>query len=142
MAHGVGIERDGFRYAGGLKRKIDCHAVYRLIDHGLWWPLLDGKRLAIISGHADEFGAQLVDAEFVEATGGGEITRSVATKITCSDKTGAKRGFWSRVRGELFVAEWDLLLCSAGSLSAVICETARQRGRRAIDVGALDHQNA
>jgi hypothetical protein len=40
--------------------------------------------------------------------------------------------------GGLFAAEWDLLLCSAGSLSAVICEAARQRGRKAIDVGACD----
>ena len=137
-AYGVGIERDGFRYADGLKRKIDCNAVYRLMDHGLWWPLLDGKRLAIVSGHADKFAARLVDPEFVEATGGGEATWSVATKITCPDKTVAKREFWPRVRDELFAAEWDLLLCSSGSLSAVICEGARQRGRRAIDVGAAD----
>lgn len=46
MAHGVGIERDGFRYAGGIKRKTDYNAVYRLMDHGLWWPMLEGKRLA------------------------------------------------------------------------------------------------
>ena len=133
-----GIERDGFRYAGRLKRKIDCNAVYRLMNHGLWWPLLEGKRLAIVSGHADEFAARLVDAEFVKATGGGEITWSVPTKIMCPDKTVARREFWPRVRDELFAAEWDLLLCSAGSLSAVICETARQRRRRAIDVGSLD----
>jgi hypothetical protein len=48
-AHGVGMERDGFRYTGGTKRKIDCNAVYRLIDHGLCWVLLEGKRLAIVT---------------------------------------------------------------------------------------------
>ncbi len=137
-AHGVGIERDGYRYAGGLKQKIDCNAVYRLMDNGLWWPLLEGKRLAIVSGHADEFAARLVDPDSVKAAGGGDVTWSVAAKITCPDKTMAKQEFWQRVCDELFAAEWDLLLCSVGSLSAVICEAARQRGRRAIDVGSLD----
>ncbi len=39
---------------------------------------------------------------------------------------------------ELFDAEWDLLVCSAGSLSAVICEMVRQQSRAAIDVGSID----
>ena len=59
-------------------------------------------------------------------------------KITCPDKTVAKREFWKCVRDEFFAAEWDLLLCSAGSLSAVICKADRRHGRRAIDVGACD----
>lgn len=71
-----------------------------------------------------------------------EVPKLVATKITSPDKTVAKREFWKRVRDELFVAEWDLLLCSAGSLSAVICEAARQRGHRALDVGQLDQNVA
>lgn len=110
----------------------------KTIDHGLWWPLLEGKRLAIVSGHADEFAARLVKPEFVKSAGGGEITWSIAAKITCRDKTVAKRELWNRVLDELFAEEWDLLLCSAGSLSAVICEAARQRGRKAIDVGSSD----
>ena len=136
--HGVGVERDGFRCAGGLKRKIDCNAVYRLMDHGMWWPLLEGKRLAIVSGHADAFAARLVDPDFVTATGGDDIAWSIASKITCPDKTVAKREFWHRVRDELFVAEWDLLLCSAGSLSTVLCEASRQQTRAALDVGSID----
>ena len=141
-AHGVGIERDGFRYAGGLKRKLDCNAVYQLMDHRLWWPLLEGKRLAVVSGYAEEFAARLVDPEFVRTTGGDEVTWSVATTITCPDKTVTKRDYWLRSRDELFAAEWDLLLCSAGSSSAVLCEAARQHKRWAIDVGALDVQVA
>ncbi len=104
--------------------------------------MLEGKRLAIVSGHADEFAARLLDPQFVKAIGGGEVTWSVTTKITCPDKTEAKREFWSRVRGELFAAEWDLLLCSAGSLSAVICEMVRQHGRTAIDVGSIDQSQS
>ena len=138
VAHGVGVEPDGFRYAGSLKRKIDCNAVYKLFDEGLWWPLLAGKRLAIVSGYADEFTARLVNPEFVKATGGGEVTWSIATKIICPDKRVAKRESWHRLRDEVFAAEWDLLLCSAGSLSAMICEAARQRGHKAIDVGSSD----
>ncbi|MEO2016733.1 MAG: hypothetical protein ABGZ53_20445 [Fuerstiella sp.] len=138
VALAVGTERDGFRYAGGLKRKIDCNAVYRLMDHGLWWPLLEGKRLAIVSGHADEFATRLLAPDFVIATGGGEVTWSVATKITCPDKSVAKGEFWPRVRDELFEAEWDLLLCSAGSLSTVLCEASRQQTRAALDVGSID----
>ena len=134
----MGIERGGFRYTDQLKQKVDCNAVYRLMDYGLWWSLLEGKRLAIVSGYADGFAARLLDPQFVKATGGGEVTWSVTTKITCPDKTVAKREFWHQVRDELFAAEWDLLLCSAGSLSAVICEMARQHGRTAIDVGSID----
>jgi len=108
------------------------------MDYGLWWPLLEGNRLAIVSGHADEFAARLLDPEFVKATGSGEVTWSVTMKITCPDKTVAKREFWHRVRNELFAAEWDLLLCSAGSLSAVLCEASRQQTRAALDVGSID----
>jgi hypothetical protein len=44
------------------------------------------------------------------------------------------------MRDELFTAEWDLLLCAAGSLSAILCEHARQMGRPALDVGSLDRR--
>jgi hypothetical protein len=49
-----------------------------------------------------------------------------------------QRYFAQRLRDELFAAEWDLLLCAAGSLSAIVCEYAKQMGRNAIDIGALD----
>lgn len=112
-AHGVTIDSEGFGYARSRKHKVDCNAVYKLLDEGLWWSLLEGKRLTIVSGNADELTTRLVDSEFVEATGGGEISWSVATNIICPDKTVAKQEFWSRVRDELFAKEWDLLLCSA-----------------------------
>lgn len=83
VARGVDIELDGFRYAGARKRKIDCNAVYTLLDEGLWWSLLTGKRMAIVSGHADEFATRLIDAAFVKATGGGEVTWSIATVVSC-----------------------------------------------------------
>jgi hypothetical protein len=105
---------------------------------GQWWPLLEGKRLAIVSGHAEVFAARLVDPQFVKATGGNEVTWSIATNFTCPDKSVTKREFWHGLREELFAVEWDLLVCSAGSLSAVICEMARQHGRTAIDVGSID----
>ncbi|MFV0443967.1 MAG: hypothetical protein ACK5Q5_10390 [Planctomycetaceae bacterium] len=138
VAHGVGIEPDGFRHAGALKRKIDCNAVYKLLDEGLWWPLLDGKRLAIVSGQAEAVAARLMDPEFVRSTDGNDANWTIATTVTCPPLNQPKHTHWSRMRDELFAAEWDLLLCSSGGLSAVICEVARQRGRRAIDVGALD----
>jgi len=74
----------------------------------------------------------------VKATGRAEITWSIATKIICPDRTVAKREFWNRVRDELFAEEWDLLLCSAGSLSAVICEAVRRNNRKSVDLGAFD----
>jgi hypothetical protein len=137
-SYGVGIEPDGFRNAGALKRKIDCNAVYKLLDEGLWWSLLAGKRLAIVSGHADEVAARLTDKSFVQAHGGEEITWSVAARVACPPKSISKRDHWPRMRDELFAAEWDLLLCSAGSLSALLCEHARRTGRKGIDLGALD----
>jgi hypothetical protein len=137
-AHGVGIEPDGFRYAGAIKRKVDCNAVYRLLDEGLWWPLLAGKRLAIVTGHAEALAARLTESEFVRDTGGGEVTWSVVTALTCPSVNEPKRNHWPRMREELFAAEWDLLLCAAGSLSAIFGEQARQRGRNALDVGAFD----
>jgi hypothetical protein len=44
------------------------------------------------------------------------------------------------MRDGLFTSDWDLLLCSAGSLSAVLCDRAMQVGRKAIDMGAIDTQ--
>lgn len=137
-AQGVGIELDGFRYASGLKKKIDCNAVYKLFDEGLWWPLLAGKRLAIVSGYAEALATRLLDAEFVRVTGGGEVTWSVVTAFACPPVSEPKRSHWQRLRDAIFASEWDLLLCSAGSLSALISEVARQRGRKAIDVRAFD----
>ena len=69
-AHGVGMERVGFQYAGQIKRKIGCNAVCKLLDEKLWWKLVDGKRLAMVSGPADELAALLLDSKFVKATGG------------------------------------------------------------------------
>ena len=137
-AQGVEIDREGFGYVGEMKTKIDCNAVYRLINENLWWPLLDRKRLAIISGHADEFTSRLIDNEFVKARGEIGVTWSIECKFNCPTISVPKAGYWNRLRDELFESEWDLLLCSAGSLSAIICEAARQQGRNAIDIGALD----
>lgn len=63
---------------------------------------------------------------------------SIAATQACPDKSVPKVKTWQRVRDELFSSDWDLLLCSAGSLSAILCEHARQVGRKAIDIGALD----
>lgn len=138
LAHGVGVEPDGFHYAGALKRKIDCNAVYKLLDEGLWWSLLAGKRLAIVSGQVDEFAARLLDAAFVKATGGGEVTWSIATVLSCPPVGEPKRSHWPQLHDRLFASDWDLLLCSAGSLSAIFCEHARNAGRMAIDIGSVD----
>ena len=138
VAHGVTIDAEGFGYARNRKRKVDCNAVYKLLDERFWWPLLEGKRLAIVGGHADELAKRLMDAEFVKGTGGREITWSIAATQQCPDKSVPKVKTWQRVREELFSSDWDLLLCSAGSLSAILCEYARQTGRSGIDVGALD----
>ncbi len=116
--HGVTIDAEGFAYARGRKRKVDCNAVYKLLGEGLWWPLLAGKRLAIVSGHGEAMAARSMDAEFVRINGGGDVTWSVATSITCPPVNELKRADWPRMRDKLFANEWDLLLCSAGSLSA------------------------
>lgn len=114
--------------------------MYRLLDEGLWWPLLAGKRLAIVSGHAEALATRLMDAESVGATSGGDVTWSVVTALTCPPVSEPKRTRWPRMRDELFAAEWDLLLCAAGSLSAIYCEYARLMCRKAIDIGALDRR--
>jgi hypothetical protein len=137
-AQGVTIDAEGFGYARSRKRKIDCNAVYRLMDHGLWWPILENKRLAIVSGQADAFTARLMDPEFVRATGGGEITWSAIAKVNCPSVHESKRQHWFRMRDQLLAANWDLLICSAGSLSALLSDFGRQIGRQALDIGALD----
>ena len=137
-AQGVTVDSEGFGYARSRKRKLDCNTTYRLMDEGQWWPIIGNKRLAIISGHAEAFAARLMDPEFVRATGGSDVTWSVAAKVQCPDKTVTKRHHRQRLQDELFSCDWDLLLCSAGSLSAILCEHARQVGRKAIDIGALD----
>ena len=132
------IDAEGFGYARSRKRKVDCNAVYKLIDEDLWWKLLEGKRIAIVSGNAAALAARLCDESFVRANGGSGVTWSITATQTCPDKVTAKREFWNHLRDELFVADWDLLLCAAGTLSAILCEHARQLGRKAIDIGALD----
>ncbi|MCA9047577.1 MAG: hypothetical protein KDA89_02545, partial [Planctomycetaceae bacterium] len=97
-----------------------------------------GKRLAIVSGHSDEFAKRLVDPEFVRFTGGNDVTWTIATTITCPPLNQPKHTRWPQIRDELFAADWNLLLCSAGSLSAITCERARQEGRMGLDTGALD----
>ena len=54
------------------------------------------------------------------------------------DKSVPKRRDRQRIAEELLSTDWDLLLCFAGSLSAILCEYARQLGRKAIDIGAHD----
>jgi hypothetical protein len=137
-AHGVGVEPDGFRYVGALKRKVDCNAVYKLLDEDLWWPLLENKRLAVVSGQADALAGRLMDPEFVRATGGGEVSWSIEKALTCPPVSESKLSNLPKLSEELFSSDWDLLLCSAGSLSAIVCEHARKAGRKAIDIGALD----
>ncbi|WP_417848838.1 glycosyltransferase [Thalassoglobus sp.] len=139
-AHGITIDSEGFGYARSRKRKVDCNAVYKLLDEDLWWLLLEGKQLAIVSGHADELATRILDEAFVRASGGSDVTWSVAAKVQCPDKSVPKRRHRQRIEDELFSADWDLLLCSAGSLSAILCEHTRQAGRKAIDIGALDVQ--
>ncbi|MFV0444807.1 MAG: hypothetical protein ACK5Q5_14640, partial [Planctomycetaceae bacterium] len=137
-AQGVTIDAEGFGYARSRKRKVDCNAVYKLIDEDHWWSLLGGKRLAIVSGNADELATRILDEAFVRASGGSDVTWSVAAKVQCPDKSVPKLRHRQRIVDELFSADWDLLLCSAGSLSAILCEQARQAGRKAIDIGSVD----
>ena len=139
FTHAVTIDAEGFGYARSRKRKVDCNAAYKLLDEDLWWSLLGGKRLAIVSGNADALAARLSDESLVRANGASGVTWSITATQTCPDKVTAKREFWNHLRDELFEADWDLLLCSAGSLSAILCEYARQVGRKAVDIGSLDH---
>lgn len=44
----------------------------------------------------------------------------------------------SRLRDELFSFDWVLLLCSAGSFSAIFGEEARQQDLKAAVIGAMD----
>ena len=62
----------------------------------------------------------------------------VVTAFACPPVSVLKRPHWPRMGDELFATDWDLLLCSAGALSAIFCEHSRQAGRRALDVGAFD----
>jgi hypothetical protein len=62
----------------------------------------------------------------------------VQTALACPPVSEPKHTNWPRIRDELFATDWDLLLCSAGSLSAILCEHARKAGRKALDLGALD----
>ncbi|MEZ6066545.1 MAG: hypothetical protein R3B90_12745 [Planctomycetaceae bacterium] len=100
MSHGVGVEPDGFCYAGSLRRKIDCNAVYKLLDEGLWWSLLAGKRLAIVSGHANALAVRLRDESFVRANGGYDVTWTIATTVTCPQLNQPKHMHWSWLDGE------------------------------------------
>ena len=130
------IDTEGFGYARSRKRKVDCNAVYKLIDERLWWRLLEGKRLAIVGGHADELAARLSSREFDSEDAVREVSWTVTTTAICPPLCQPKHSHLSRLQDMLFGTDWDLLLCSSGSLAAVLCEQARLIGRRAIDIGA------
>ena len=137
-AHGVGIEPDGFRYGDSLKRKVDCNAVYRLMEEGLWWPLLEGKRLAILGGNAVEVAARLMNAEFVKRAGGGSISWKVEVSARFPDRSVAKRVLGREALARVLDVEWDLLLCSSGTFSGIGCNRAIVAGRSALDIGSVD----
>lgn len=124
-----------------MRNRVARESLRRELCTGrLWWTLLAGKRLAIVSGQAEALAARLIDPEFVRATGGAEVTWSVVTALACPPVSEPKRTHWPGMRNELFATEWDLLLCSAGSLSAIFCVHAQQTGRKALDIGALDRR--
>jgi hypothetical protein len=137
-AQGVTIERRGFSYAGELKQKVDCNAVYRLREEGLWWSLLRGKRLAVVSNHADDVSRVLRNDAFVRANGGDRVDWSIAISVSCPPEGVAKSAHWPKIRDELEQSDWTHLLCSAGAMSAIICEYARKMGRNSIDIGSID----
>jgi hypothetical protein len=68
----------------------------------------------------------------------GEITWTVTTRVAFPPAHESKRSFWRRMRDILLAADWDLLLCSAGSLSAIFCHHAMRAGRMALDLGTCD----
>lgn len=112
--------------------------IYKLLEEGLWWPLLAGKRLTIVRGQADELAARLLDAGFVRATDGGEISWTVASNVGCPPVYEPKRHQWRQTRDDLFAADCDRRMRSAGSLSAVRREVARNARRSGRDIGSLD----
>lgn len=80
--------------------------MYRLLDGGFLWPSLTAKRLAIVSGHADSFAARLMNPEFVWGTGGGEITWTIETEITCPTVHEPKRSQLPRIRDQQLSTQW------------------------------------
>lgn len=130
--------RDGkVFFRGSAKLKLACDALYRLHEFGLFWTLLDGKRLAIISGQSEAVAAKLLDRDFVEKNGG-TITWTVSAKIPCPPKPEPKAPHWPRIRDPLSHSDWNLLLCSAGTLSPLLCHHALALGRNALDIGSFD----
>ena len=137
LSQGITVQRDGFVYAGDKKQKIACNPIYELLDHGTWWSILAGKRLAVVGDHAAEFAKILMDEHFVRRTGGAAVQWNVATALTSPDETVAKNGHWRSLDHELRSSDWDLLLCAAGGLSIILCDRACQMGRKALDIGHL-----
>jgi hypothetical protein len=133
---GVGFAAGCAVYEGQPKRKIECNSVYRLHNHGLFWPLLEGRRLAIVGCHVGALAERLMDRQFVTANGG-RVTWTVAATIPSPPWRQTKWPHWPRIREELERTDWDLLLAAAGTLSALTCDHARKLGRKALDVGAL-----
>ncbi|MCL6501693.1 MAG: hypothetical protein K6T86_03335 [Pirellulales bacterium] len=102
------------------------------------WPQPAAKRLAIVSRQAEALGSRLTDPTFVRSPGGEDVTWCIGAAITCPPLNQPKHPHCSRMREELFATDWDLLLCSAGALSAILCEQAQSAGRKALDIRALD----
>lgn len=124
---GVKVASSGFGFQGRPKMKVDCNAVYKLPEHGLFWPMLAGKKLAVVGGQAKQLAAAL-------RANGCDVRAIITTPRTEQPKAAA----WAAIVNRMEQAgDWSHLVCAAGGLSVLIGERARQMGRRAIDIGQL-----
>ena len=82
---GVRFSEGRLVYRGEAKQKVDCNSVYRLHNQGLFWPLLEGRKLAVVSCHAGAIARRLMHQPFVAANGG---------KIALGVPDGSRRTYW------------------------------------------------
>lgn len=136
-ARNVQILESGLIDRGRIKMKVDCNEAYRLHARGMWWPILANRRLAIVSNIAQQVAAKLLDRDFVSRNEGA-VSWSIGPTVSCPPVSVPKADHLSRILDELSSDEWDLLVCAAGGLSAILCEHAKRIGRKAIDIGAFD----
>ena len=106
-------------------------------DHALFWPLLDGGELAVVSGQPHALGQRVLDRGFVRANGG-EVTWSITATVLCPPVGEHKWPYWPRTQEELGRSDWNVLLCSAGVLSALVCDHTCRTGRKTLNLGGLN----
>lgn len=118
------------------RQRIDVHAIYHMQEHGRLREILNGHRVLVVSGYADEVADRLSNPDW--QTRHNLTGFEIAGAIQVPGKFQPKLPHWPAIRSQYHSLDWTLALLFAGGLSFPLANEALQLDRRAIDLGQVD----